>query len=240
MGDITTIGLDLAKSVFQVHAVDEAGNVVVRKRLRRSQVLGFFAEIPPCLVGLEACATAHHWARELIALGHKARLMPPNYVKAYVKRNKHDVADAEAICEAVRRPSMRFVPIKTAEQQSALMMHRARDLLVRQRTMLVNALRGHLAEFGLIEAQGLHKVAKLIAIVTDENDGRVPDIARQGVAGNGQPHRRYSCTDRWSREAGSRVAQEQPGQPTTGDHSGDRADHRHGHRSNGYRSQHIP
>jgi transposase len=167
------------KSVFQVHAVDEAGNVVVRKRLRRSQALGFFAEIPPCLVGLEACATAHHWARELIALGHKARLMPPNYVKAYVKRNKHDVADAEAICEAVRRPSMRFVPIKTAEQQSALMMHRARDLLVRQRTMLVNALRGHLAEFGLIEAQGLHKVAKLIAIVTDENDGRVPDIARQ-------------------------------------------------------------
>jgi transposase len=179
MGDITTSGLDLAKSVFQVHAVDEMGSVVMRKRLRRSQVLAFFAEIPPCLIGLEACATAHHWARELIALGHEARLMPPNYVKAYVKRNKHDVADAEAICEAVRRPSMRFVPIKTAEQQSALMMHRARDLLVRQRTMLVNALRGHLAEFGLIEAQGLHKVAKLIAIVTNENDGRVPDIARQ-------------------------------------------------------------
>jgi len=177
MGDITTIGLDLAKSVFQVHAVDAMGSVVMRKRLRRSQVLAFFAEIPPCLIGLEACATAHYWARELIALGHEARLMPPNYVKAYVKRNKHDVADAEAICEAVRRPSMRFVPIKTAEQQSALMMHRARDLLVRQRTMLVNALRGHLAEFGLIEAQGLHKVAKLIAIVTD--DGRVPYIARQ-------------------------------------------------------------
>ena len=133
MGDITTIGLDLAKNVFQVHAVDAAGNVVVRKRLRRGQVLAFFAGIPPCLVGLEACATAHHWARELIALGHEARLMPPNYVKAYVKRNKHDVADAEAICEAVRRPSMRFVPLKTAEQQSALMMHRARDLLIRQR-----------------------------------------------------------------------------------------------------------
>jgi transposase len=179
MGDITTIGLDLAKSVFQVHAVDEAGNVMMRKQLRRSQVLAFFAGIPPCLVGLEACATAHHWARELIALGHEARLMPPNYVKAYVKRNKHDVADAEAICEAVRRPSMRFVPVKTAEQQSALMMHRARDLLIRQRTMLVNALRGHLAEFGLIEAQGLHKVARLIAIVMDETDGRVPDIARQ-------------------------------------------------------------
>src|ERR1700692_1094357 len=151
----------------------------MRKRLRRSQVLAFFAKVPPCLVGLEACATAHHGARELIALGHEARLMPPSYVKAYVKRNKHDVADAEAICEAVRRPSMRFVPVKTAEQQSALMMHRARDLLIRQRTMLVNALRGHLAEFGLIEAQGLHKVARLIAIVMDEKDGRIPDIARQ-------------------------------------------------------------
>src|SRR5580658_3183868 len=134
MGDITTIGLDLTKNVFQVHAVDQAGNVVVRKRIRRGQVLAFFSGIPTCLVGLEACATAHHWARELIALGHDARLMPPNYVKAYVKRNKHDLADAEAICEAVRRPSMRFVPLKTTEQQSALMMHRARDLLIRQRT----------------------------------------------------------------------------------------------------------
>src|ERR1700674_1753893 len=179
MGDITTIGLDLAKSVFQVHAIDEAGSVMMRKRLRRSQVLGFFAKVPPCLVGLEACATAHHWARELIALGHEARLVAPNYVKAYVKRNKHDMADAEAICEAVRRPSMRFVPVKTAEQQSALMMHRARDLLIRQRTMLVNALRGHLAEFGLIEAQGLHKVARLVTIVVDEVDERVPEMARQ-------------------------------------------------------------
>jgi transposase len=179
MGNITAIGLDLAKKVFQVHAVDEAGSVIMRKQLRRGQVLAFFAGLPSCLVGLEACATAHHWARELTALGHVPRLMPPAYVKAYVRRNKNDVADAEAICEAVRRPSMRFVPIKTAEQQSALMMHRARDLLVRQRTMLVNALRGHLAEFGLIEAQGLHKVAKLIAIVTNENAGRVPDIARQ-------------------------------------------------------------
>src|SRR5258708_23786164 len=179
MGDITTVGLDLAKSVFQVHAVDEMGSVMMRKRLRRSQVLAFFARIPPCLIGLEACATAHHWARELSALGHEARLMPPNYVKAYVKRNKHDVADADAICEAVLRPSMRFVPIKAAEQQSALVMHRARDLLIRQRTMLVNALRGHLAEFGLIEARGLHKVARLITIVMDEKDGRVPDIARQ-------------------------------------------------------------
>ena len=180
MGDITTIGLDLAKNVFQVHAVDEAGNVVVRKRLRRGQVLAFFAGILSCLVGLEACARAHHWARELIALGHEARLMPPNYVKAYVKRNKHDVADAEAICEAVRRPSMRFVPLKRLSNGRHCTTHRARDLLIRQRsTMLANALRGHLAEFGLIAAQGLHNVTRLITIVMDEMDGRVPDIARQ-------------------------------------------------------------
>jgi transposase len=240
MGDITTIGLDLAKSVFQVHAVDAMGSVVMRKRLRRSQVLAFFAEIPPCLIGLEACATAHYWARELVALGHEARLMPPNYVKAYVKRNKHDVADAEAICEAVRHPSMRFVPTKTAEQQSALMMHRARDLLVRQRTMLVNALRGHLAEFGLIEAQGLHKVAKLIAIVTDENDGRVPYIARQVL----QVMINH-IEDIQVRIVGLEKQllawhKSNPVSQTTGYHSGYRADHRHGDRSNGCRSQHIP
>ena len=179
MSEIRTIGLDLAKNIFQVHGVDEVGAVVVRKQLRRDQVMKFFAALPPCLVGLEACATAHYWARELKALGHEARLMPPQYVKPYVKRNKNDVADAEAICEAVRRPSMRFVPIKTTDQQSALLMHRGRELLVRQRTMLANALRGHLAEFGLITAQGLHKVAGLIAIVRDDQDGRVPDIARQ-------------------------------------------------------------
>ena len=151
----------------------------MRKRLRRGQVLAFFAGLPACLVGMEACATAHYWARELRALGHEVRLMPPQYVKAYVKRNKNDAADAEAICEAVKRPSMRFVTVKTAEQQSALLMHRGRELLVRQRTMLVNALRGHLAEFGLIAAQGLHKVAELIAIVRDVEDERVPDMARQ-------------------------------------------------------------
>src|SRR3981081_46677 len=176
---ITTIGLDLAKHWFQIHGVNATGKVVARRRLRRTEVVAFLRKQEPCLVGMEACATAHHWARELIALGHEVKLMPPAYVKAYVKRNKHDVADAEAICEAVRRPSMRFVPVKTAEQQSALMMHRARDLLIRQRTMLVNALRGDLAWIGLIEAQGLNKVARLIAIVMDEKDGRVPDIARQ-------------------------------------------------------------
>jgi transposase len=179
MNEITTIGLDLAKNVFQVHGIDKTDGVVIRKRLRRGQVLGFFAGLPACLIGMEACATAHYWARELRALGHEVRLMPPQYVKAYVKRNKNDAADAEAICEAVKRPSMRFVPVKTAEQQSALLMHRGRELLVRQRTMLANALRGHLAEFGLIAAQGLHRVAELIAIVTDVKDERVPGIARQ-------------------------------------------------------------
>jgi transposase len=179
VSEITTIGLDLAKNVFQVHGIDGTGQVVVRKQLRRGQVLGFFAGLPRCLIGMEACATAHHWARELMALGHEVRLMPPYYVKAYVKRNKNDAADAEAICEAVKRPTMRFVSVKTAEQQSALMMHRARDLLVRQRTMLVNALRGHLAEFGLVGAQGLHKVAALVTIIRNGTDERIPEGARQ-------------------------------------------------------------
>lgn len=179
MSKITTIGLDLAKNVFQVHATDEADGLAMRRALRRGRVLGFFAGLPPCLVGMEACATAHYWARELQALGHEVRLMPPQYVKAYVKRNKNDAADAEAICEAVKRPSMHFVPVKTVEQQSALLMHRGRELLVRQRTMLANALRGHLAEYGLIAAQGLHKVAGLVAIVRDERDARVPNMARQ-------------------------------------------------------------
>jgi transposase len=179
MSEFTTIGLDLAKNVFQVHGIDEVGNVLVRKRLRRGQVLGFFAGLSRCLVGMEACATAHYWARELMALGHEVRLMPPYYVKAYVKRNKNDAADAEAICEAVKRPTMRFVAVKTVEQQSALMMHRAREILIRQRTMLVNALRGHMAEFGLIGAQGLHNVAALIAIIRNGTDERIPDDARQ-------------------------------------------------------------
>ena len=166
--------------------------------------------------------------------------MPPNYVKAYVKRNKHDVADAEAICEAVRRPSMRFVPLKTAEQQSALMMHRARDLLIRQRTMLVNALRGHLAEFGLIEAQGLHKVARLITIVMDESGRARTGNCPSGAEGDRQPDRRYPDTDRRARKAGSRMAQEQSSQPTSRHHPRDRADHRHGDRRDGCRSEYIP
>jgi transposase len=179
MSEITTIGLDLAKHVFQVHGIDASGAPVVRKRLRRSEVLTFFARLPRCLIGLEACATAHYWARELQAVGHEVRLMPAQYVKAYVKRNKNDAADAEAICEAVRRPTMRFVPIKTAEQQAALLVHRGRERLVRQRTALVNALRAHLAEFGVIAPLGLRNVACLIAIVRDESDARLPDLARE-------------------------------------------------------------
>jgi transposase len=175
--EITTIGLDLAKQVFQVHGVDEAGHVVVQRRLRRAQIITYFAALPSCLVGMEACATAHFWARELRSLGHEVRLMPPQYVKAYVKRSKNDAADAAAICEAVTRPSMRFVPVKTEEQQSALTMHRVRELLVRQRTQLINAVRGHLAEFGLVGAQGPWNVPRLLARMQD--DRRVPQLARQ-------------------------------------------------------------
>jgi transposase len=151
---VTTIGLDLAKNLLQVHAVDGEGHVVLRRRLAHAEVLPYFAKLAPCRIGVEACGTAHYWARELIALGHEVRLMPAAYVKPYVKRGKNDAADAEAICEAVTRPTMRFVPVKSAEQQSILMVHRTRDLLVRQRTMLVNAVRGHLAELGIVARAG--------------------------------------------------------------------------------------
>src|SRR6202047_1388639 len=195
---ITTIGLDLAKNVFQVHATDETDGLAMRRPLRRGRVLTFFAGLPPCLVGLEACATAHYWARELQALGHEVRLMPPQYVKAYVKRNKNDAADAEAICEAVKRPSMHFVPVKTVEQQSALLMHRARDLLIRQRTMLINALRGHLAEFGLSEAQAAQ--SDKTDCDCHGRDGRArTGYCPSGAEGDRQPDRRYSDADRWAR-----------------------------------------
>jgi hypothetical protein len=172
---ITTIGLDLAKHVFQVHGVDALGDGIEKRRLRRGQVLAYFGKLAPCLVGMEACATAHFWARELRRLGHDVRLLPPQYVKPYVRRGKNDAADAAAICEAVSRPSMRFVPIKSEEQQSLLVIHRARDLLVRQRTQLINAIRGHLAEFGLIGAQGVPKVARLLDDMREDvNPGRRP------------------------------------------------------------------
>lgn len=174
---ITTIGLDLAKHWFQVHGIDASGQAIVRRRLRRGEVLAYFQSLEPCLVGMEACGTAHYWARELSALGHQVKLMPPAYVKAYIKRNKNDAADAEAICEAVTRPSMRFVPVKDADQQSVLMLHRARNLLVRQRTMLINALRAHMAEFGIIAPQGLPHVKGLVAEIGSE-ETKLPELAR--------------------------------------------------------------
>ena len=182
MEQVTTIGLDLAKNVFQLHGVDAAGNVLLRKQLRRGDVLRFFAGLSPCLVGMEACATAHYWARELAKLGHTVRLMPPAYVKPYVKRGKTDAADAEAIAEAVTRPTMRFVAVKTAEQQAILMLHKVRDLLIRQRTMLINALRGHLAEFGIIAARGPGGVTAAIAALHEAQDG-LPMLARVALHG---------------------------------------------------------
>ena len=182
---ITTIGLDIAKSVFQVHGVDAAGNVVLRRQLKRHYVLTFFQKLPPCLVGIEACGSSHHWSRELQALGHTVRLMPPAYVKPYVKRQKNDAADAEAICEAVTRPNMRFVATKTPEQQSCLTLHRTRHLLMRQQTSVINAIRSHLAEFGIVAPVGRRGVEQLLDVVADSNDKRLPEIARACVAALG-------------------------------------------------------
>jgi transposase len=178
---VTTIGLDIAKNVFQVHGIDAAEKVVVRKQLRRGQVMAFFTSLPLCLIGMEACATAHYWARELRKLGHEVRLMPAKDVKAYVKRNKNDAADAEAICEAVRRPTMRFVAIKSAEQQGQLMQHRTRDLLMRQRTQVINALRAHFAELGITAAQGREGLKELLAIIAEETDDSLPLDARASL-----------------------------------------------------------
>ncbi|HEX8827180.1 MAG TPA: IS110 family transposase [Xanthobacteraceae bacterium] len=180
MTKVSTIGLDVAKHVFQVHGVDAAGAVVVQRRLRRSEMVKYFSRLEPVVVGIEACSTSHYWARELRALGHEVRLIPAQYVKAYVKRQKNDAADAAAICEAVDRPSMRFVPVKTTEQQAALMLHRTRDLLVRQRTMLINSVRAQLAEFGVIEARGPGNVWPLAALI-ESGDPRVPELARRAL-----------------------------------------------------------
>jgi len=167
MGEVSTIGLDLAKEVFQVHGADAAGAVVFRKRLRRTSVLQFFAAQAPCRVAMEACASSHYWGRELSRLGHEVLLIPPSYVKPFVKRQKNDAADAEAICEASQRPTMRFVQIRSEAAQAAAVVFRARDLLVRQRTQIINALRGHLAEFGLVVAKGPAHVGRLIAQAED-------------------------------------------------------------------------
>src|SRR6202140_1795440 len=178
MGEVSTIGLDIAKLVFQVQGVDGAGAVTIPKRVSRSKMLEFFADLAPCLVGIEACPSAHHGGRELQGLGPTVKLMPPSYVKAYRKRSKNDANDAAAICEAVTRPSMRFVPVKTKEQQTALMLHRTRQLLVRQRTMLSNALRGHLAELSIVSAKGRNGMGELLRIIADGAANRLPAAVR--------------------------------------------------------------
>jgi transposase len=186
MNEVITMGVDLAKNVFQVHGVDAEGGVVIRRQLRRSRMLPFFKKLPPCLVGMEACATAHHWARQLMALGHQVKLMPPHYVKPYVKRGKNDAADAAAISEAVTRPTMRFVSVKSTEQQSVLMVHRSHELLVRQRTMLINAMRAHMAEFGIVAPVSVPQVKKLLKIIADRDDARLPGRCAYMLGKSGQ------------------------------------------------------
>lgn len=182
MGEVSTIGLDIGKSVFQIHGIDADGAAVILKRISRAKLLEFFATLPPCLVGIEACPTAHYWSRRVQALGHTVKLMPPSYVKAYLKRSKNDANDAAAICEAVTRPSMRFVATKSEQQQSGLMLHRSRQLLVRQRTMLSNAIRGHMAELGVISAKGRNGTAELLEIIANEQNDRIPAAARLSLA----------------------------------------------------------
>ena len=176
---VTTIGFDIAKCAFQVHGADRQGRAVLKRKLARSKVLVFFANLPPCLVGLEACGGAHFWARQLTRLGHEVRLIAPQYVKPYVKTNKHDVADAEAICEAVQRPGMRFVAIKDEHQQSMLLLHRIRDRLVAERTAGINAIRGHMTEFGMVTAKGQAGLVELRSIIADPDDARLTPLARE-------------------------------------------------------------
>jgi transposase len=182
--NVITIGFDLAKTVFQVHGVDRQGAVVLRRQLRRQHVERFFAKLPPCLVGMEACGTAHHWARRLRELGHEVRLIPPAYAKAYVRRNKTDAADAAAICEAVGRPSMSFVPVKSVAQQAIASVHRVREALVQQRTKLANMIRGQMAEFGIVVRRGMSHVAELLARLAEP--GAVPEMLRRMLLGLGE------------------------------------------------------
>jgi transposase len=181
LSDVTTVGLDLAKLVFQVHCVDALGRVIVAKAIKRKTLLAFFASLPPCLVGLEACGSAHHWARELIKLGHRVRIMPPAYVKPYVRRQKNDAVDAAAICEAVTRPSMRFVGVRSITNQATLMHHKAREMLVSQRTQVLNGLRGHLGEVGVIAAQG-PRYARELADRIEAGDETIPLVVCEALA----------------------------------------------------------
>lgn len=179
---VTTVGLDLAKNVFQIHGIAQDGEVAFNRPLRRAQMLPFFQRLEPCLIGMEACGTSHYWARELTKMGHNVRLIPPMYVKPYVKRGKSDAADAEAICEAVTRPTMRFVEIKSVKQQAVLFLHRARDLIVRQRTQLINMLRSILAEFGIVIAQGIGRAISFAKDVVDGNRPDLPEVAQDVIA----------------------------------------------------------
>jgi len=183
MTEISIIGLDLAKQVFQVHGADEKGRCVLRKQLKRRDVLAFFTGLPRCAVAMEACGTAYYWAREIAKSGHEVRLIPPGYVKPYVKRGKNDAIDAEAICEAASRPTMRFVPVRSLEAQAAAALHRSRDLFIKNRTMLVNALRSHLAEFGFVAAKGIGKLPELIKIVKEAPAEALPDMVRAALSG---------------------------------------------------------
>src|SRR6266699_1347101 len=202
MQAVTTIGLDIAKSVFQVHGVDAEGNVIIRRKLKHRYIVAFFQKLPPCLVGIEACASSHHWSRKLQALRHT--VMPPAYVKPYVKRHKNDAADAEAICEAVTRANMRFVETKTPEQQSCLMLHRTRHLFIRQQTAVINAIRAHLAEFGIVAPVGRNGVEALLDVVADSSDKRVPEIARACLVALGGIFRLGSGSCRGRTRAGAR------------------------------------
>jgi transposase len=201
--------------VFQVHGVDAIGQVLVRRQLKRRQVLAFFQRLPPCVVGIEACASSHYWSRELKAFGHTVRLMPPAYVKPYVKRQKNDAADAEAICEAVTRPNMRFVPTKTVEQQSCLILHRTRHLFIRQQTAVINSIRAHLAEFGIVAPVGRRGVEQLLALVADGNDTRVPEVARACISALGVQLRSVLLICAFSAARMCRVSTQITGKPAS-------------------------
>ena len=223
---ITTIGIDLAKNVFQVHGVDERGKAVLRKQLKRKDVVSFFANLEPCLIGMEACGSAHYWARKLSELGHTVRLMAPQFVKPYVKTNKSDRNDAEAICEAVARPNMRFVPVKTAEQQAVLALHRARQGFVKARTAQANQIRGLLAEFGIVIPQGIGHIAKRLPEILEDGENGLPGMMRQLLERLGENLKDAGPASRGTGAADQALASRQRAKPQAGGDCRHRADHR--------------